>query len=239
VRLLVVEDDLDTREMIEELAAMEGARVTSAADGRSGYEVFVRERPELVVSDLWMPAGDGFELIRRIRALAPEAGKLTPAVGLSACENARSAILAGYHAFLPKPFDLDRLVELIRDFVRIDSEGPQGDAPWTLSAAEPDVIQLTIVGHVRVGDVRRMMGALHVHLEAGAIDLVVDARRLTGFSPAGASVAERAVWDRRDRIRSVRYLGGTLLARVVVSGACALLGVPVTFAEAADGAGDA
>lgn len=233
-RLLVVEDDPDTREMIAELAAMEGARVTTAADGRAGFDAFTRERPDLVVSDLWMPTGDGFELISRIRALSPEAGKLTPAVGLSACENADSAILAGYHAFLPKPFDIDRLLELITDFFRNDPEGAQGAAPWTLSAAQAGRVVVTLDGHVGVADVRRLLDAFRVHLEAGPVDLVIDARRLGGFSPAVVSVAERSVWDRRDRIRSVRCVGGSLLYRAVVAGACALLGVPVTFADDAE-----
>jgi CheY-like chemotaxis protein len=118
VHVLVVEDDADTRDLVDVVLGSEGAVTTLSAGGHEAFAAFGRRRPDLLLSDLRMPDGDGYELARRIRELSVEDGKLTPAVAVSASENARPAILAGYHAFVAKPFDVDRLVDVVEDFTR-------------------------------------------------------------------------------------------------------------------------
>ncbi|HZU84338.1 MAG TPA: response regulator [Polyangiaceae bacterium] len=225
-RVLVVEDDGDTLEMLSEVLSLWGATVFEAASAADGMARFERERPDLVVSDLWMAGGDGYELIRGIRALPPERGGLTPAVAMSASENQRRALAAGFHAFLAKPFDVDRLVEVVADFLRPD-EGAQAVAPWTIAVTRPGVLALTFAGRVGGADMRAMLDALLPHLERDVSELVVDLRKLAGFSPSVASIGQRAVWERRRRIRRLRIIGGSPLARLVVTSACQVLGIPV------------
>jgi CheY-like chemotaxis protein len=122
VRVLVVEDDQDTREIVAEFLALSGAVVFQAPTGVEGFDAFERERPDVVVSDLWMPGGDGYEMIRRIRALPPDRGGLTPAIAISAAEAVRPALTAGFHAFAAKPFDIEMLVGIIADFASPDDQ---------------------------------------------------------------------------------------------------------------------
>jgi CheY-like chemotaxis protein len=120
VRVLVVEDDTDLRESTVACLDMEGADVFCAATGNSGFERFVEVRPQVIVSDLWMPNGTGYDLIGRVRALPSEAGGLTPAVAVSAAGKMHEAIAAGFQMFLAKPFDLFRLVEIIAQLASAD-----------------------------------------------------------------------------------------------------------------------
>jgi CheY-like chemotaxis protein len=229
VRALVVEDDQDTREMLVEFLALDGAIVLSAVSGVEGFDVFERERPDVVVSDLWMPGGDGFEMIRRIRAQPLERGKLTPAVAVSAAEAVRPALSAGFHAFAAKPFDIETLVDIIADFTAPD-EDVQNPAAWTVATPQPGKMVVAFVGHVRAADMRAMVTALVAHLQGGRCDVVLDLRCLTGCSPSVASVGERGAWAARRQIRGVRIVGGSVLARLVAVSACAVLGVPISIA---------
>lgn len=120
LRILLVDDDPDVRECVAELLRFHGVEVTTARSGSEGFATFLRERPDLVLSDLSMPDGDGFELIARIRARDPDDGGRTPAIALSAEEHETTAITAGYHAFIAKPFESATLLSFIDELSRID-----------------------------------------------------------------------------------------------------------------------
>jgi len=119
------------RENTVDCLEIEGAEVFGAAGGNSGFERFVEVRPHVIVCDLWMPDGTGYDLIARVRAF----GGLTLAIAVSAAENMPDALLAGFHAFLQKPFDLFQLVDVIAEFAK--TEGGQAVAPWTISIPVP------------------------------------------------------------------------------------------------------
>jgi len=234
VRILVAEDEDDIREALADWLQLEGAGVTTAESGDAAFAAFLRERPDIIVSDLWMPNGSGYDFIKRVRQLRPEEGGLVPAIALSAAENMPAALMAGFHVFVAKPFDVGKLMDILADFAR--KNGGQAASPWTLTAVEPGHLLVTLAGRVEGGDMRAMTRALLVHLEQGPIELVSDLRRLTSFAPSVGSIAERALWARRDRIRAVRVIGGSFLARVVSAAACKVLGVPCTFCETLEGA---
>jgi hypothetical protein len=84
-------------------------------------------------------------------------------------------------------------------------------APWTITR-DGERLTVTFAGRMNAGDMRAMTSALVVHLDEGPVDLVSDLRAGTGFAPSVASVGERAVWSRRQRIRSLRVVGGSLAA---------------------------
>jgi CheY-like chemotaxis protein len=117
VRILLAEDDGDMRAAIAESLEAAGATVQTATTGHQAFDRFARERPQIVVSDLWMPSGDGFELMRRIRALPPEQGGRTPGIALSAAADAEHALAAKYDKFLRKPFALAKLITAIAELV--------------------------------------------------------------------------------------------------------------------------
>ena len=118
VRILLVEDNEDLRNILVEELRSSGAKVTSAASGRSGFTAYLLERPDLVVSDLCMQDGSGYDLIEQVRQLAAGSdGGLVPAIAMSSAAEGCGAIAAGFRAFLQKPFDCAELIDVIEGFL--------------------------------------------------------------------------------------------------------------------------
>src|SRR5438094_3003259 len=116
VRVLLVEDDVNTRESLGPLLRHRGARVTATESAAEGLRALERERPDVLVSDLGMPGEDGHALIRKVKALGQERGGRVPAVALTgyAGTDARARALSeGYDVHLPKPADPEELTALI------------------------------------------------------------------------------------------------------------------------------
>ncbi len=116
LRVLFVDDDANTREMLEEALRSAGSDVQTAVSVDDALAHLQRWRPHVLLSDIGMPDQDGYALIRQVRALADEAGGHTPAVALTgyARDRDREAILtAGYQAYCAKPVDLDTLFRVL------------------------------------------------------------------------------------------------------------------------------
>ncbi|WP_437738597.1 hybrid sensor histidine kinase/response regulator [Sorangium sp. So ce1335] len=121
VRVLVVDDQPDAREVAQRVLEECGASVTTAGSAAEAMAALGRERPDVLVSDLGMPGEDGFQLMRRVRALGAERGGSTLAVALSALartEDRARALGAGYQAHVAKPLDPAELVGVIAALVR-------------------------------------------------------------------------------------------------------------------------
>jgi CheY-like chemotaxis protein len=114
--IIVVEDHDEARMAMGIFLNRLGATVITAKDGLEGLETVKNHRPDLVVTDLLMPGMDGFELLREIRTLPPEAGGNTPVIAMTALDTRleRERILnLGFRACLQKPFTVETLVETI------------------------------------------------------------------------------------------------------------------------------
>ena len=114
--ILVVEDHDDARRYLGVFLDRLGANVVVARNGFEGFEAIKNNRPNLVVSDIQMPGMDGFELLREIRALGPDAGGSVPVIAMTAfgTHADRERLLhAGFKACLLKPFTPDKLVDTI------------------------------------------------------------------------------------------------------------------------------
>jgi CheY-like chemotaxis protein len=113
--VLIVEDDADLREMMAQLLSLEGFRSATVANGREALEYLHdgTERPEVILLDLMMPVMDGWEFRRHQQA--DPILKLVPVIVLSALDASRAADLSA-EAFLKKPLDFDRLIELVRGY---------------------------------------------------------------------------------------------------------------------------
>jgi CheY-like chemotaxis protein len=115
VRVLLVEDTDDTRELLAFALEHCAAVVTTAASATEALESFQRDRPQILVTDLAMPYHDGYWLLRQVRALAP--GTAVPAVALTAFTERYSkdqVLAAGFDAFIPKPIDPTDLCRALR-----------------------------------------------------------------------------------------------------------------------------
>jgi CheY-like chemotaxis protein len=114
--VLIVEDDADLREMMAQLLSLEGYRAETVPNGRAALEYLRKgDFPELILLDLMMPVMDGWEFRRRQQE--DPALSNVPVVVLSALDQSRAADIGGA-AFLKKPLDFDRLLELVRQYCR-------------------------------------------------------------------------------------------------------------------------
>jgi signal transduction histidine kinase/CheY-like chemotaxis protein len=116
LRVLLVEDEGDTRELISYMLGRFQATVRAVSSGTEALADIREFRPDVLVSDLHMPAGDGYELIRAVRSLPPEEGGRIPAIaltGLARAEDRRSALDAGYQVHVPKPVTPAKLTAVL------------------------------------------------------------------------------------------------------------------------------
>jgi two-component system, chemotaxis family, CheB/CheR fusion protein len=106
LRILLVEDDADSRDALRTLLEQFGGRVTAAASAAEALASLAAVRPHLLVSDIGMPVQDGYDLIRRVRELPPDRGGDVPALALSAYASKQDrarALAAGFQQHLTKP----------------------------------------------------------------------------------------------------------------------------------------
>jgi PAS domain S-box-containing protein len=116
VRVLVVDDEADARELITLVLKQHGAEVREAATAREALMTFAEWRPNILVSDIGLPGENGYELIRRVRELGEEGGGAIPAVALTAYagdEDSQRALLAGYQMHIAKPVEPDTFVSVV------------------------------------------------------------------------------------------------------------------------------
>ncbi|HYJ90515.1 MAG TPA: ATP-binding protein, partial [Pyrinomonadaceae bacterium] len=122
LRILVVEDDNDSREVLQLFLEQVGAIVESMPSAKDAMNVFKRppaSLPDLIISDLAMPEEDGYSLITRIRELPEDRGGQIPALALSAFatnESKQRALDVGFDHYCTKPFEPDQLT---RDILNI------------------------------------------------------------------------------------------------------------------------
>ncbi len=116
LRVLVVEDEADTRDLLVMALEQCGAAVAAFGSVPEALESFDRELPHVVVSDIGVPLEDGYSLIRKIRSREPGRGGEVPAAALTAyarSEDRQRALESGFQAHLPKPVDPSELIATV------------------------------------------------------------------------------------------------------------------------------
>lgn len=132
INVLLVEDEPDTRELLTTILQECGAHVAAVSSARDALKLIERELPNVLLSDIAMSGENGYDLIRKVRALPPEKGGNIPAVALTAFAGAidrRRALLAGFHVHLAKPVEPDELLAVIGSLGRTTSAGNHGAHP--------------------------------------------------------------------------------------------------------------
>jgi signal transduction histidine kinase len=127
IRILVVDDDPDSRGFLSALLQRQGATVSVAGSTGEAIDAFTAARPDVLVSDIAMPGQDGFDLIRRVRDLAPHDGGRTPAVALTAyvrAEDADAALSAGYQRHIRKPVVVSELLDAVAALAAAGAAAP-------------------------------------------------------------------------------------------------------------------
>lgn len=121
LKVLVVDDELDTRELLKEVLSQCGAEVLVAESVVEALKIVSASPPDLLISDIGMPDEDGYELIRRVRELPVARGGKVPAIALTAyarLEDRMEALRAGYQMHVPKPVELAELAAVASSLTR-------------------------------------------------------------------------------------------------------------------------
>ncbi|HEY9837104.1 MAG TPA: ATP-binding protein, partial [Vampirovibrionales bacterium] len=116
LKILVVDDEFDTREFLITALEQYGAEVFAAASTAEAIALIQKMQPQILLSDIGMPGEDGYSLIRQIRTLPPEQGGKIPAAALTAYTRTEDRILAlaaGFQMHIPKPIDPRHLIEVV------------------------------------------------------------------------------------------------------------------------------
>jgi len=122
VRVLIVDDDVDTLDMLKFILQDRGAEVITAFSAAEALDALDHSVPDALISDLAMPDQDGYELIEQIRRRVPERGGNIPAVALTAyarVEDRVRALTAGFQIYVPKPIDPDELVAVVANLTQL------------------------------------------------------------------------------------------------------------------------
>jgi PAS domain S-box-containing protein len=116
LKVLVVDDHADARELICRVLEDSAATVTAAASAVEAVALVESARPDVLVSDIGMPDIDGYELLRRVRALGPQRGGHVAAIALTAfarSEDRTRALRAGFQVHVSKPVDAAELIATV------------------------------------------------------------------------------------------------------------------------------
>jgi len=120
IRVLVVEDDPDTRDVVAVMLERAGAEVLHAASSAAGILVVEQARPDAIVADIEMPGEDGYAFVSKLRALPAARGGATPAVALTAYASLTDRLVAlrsGFQVYVPKPVAPADLVTIVARLV--------------------------------------------------------------------------------------------------------------------------
>lgn len=116
-KILVIEDNHDSRDILSKLLRLSGYEVVSAADGEAGLSAAFDHRPDLIITDIHLPKVNGIEFIKQIRlnkTLAHTAILVVTAFGSNVV---REAIDAGADASAEKPFDFDKFLNTVQELI--------------------------------------------------------------------------------------------------------------------------
>ncbi|YAF98197.1 MAG: response regulator [Nodularia sp. CChRGM 3473] len=121
IQVLVVDDEVDSRELVTFLLENHGARVVAVGSAFAAMKALVHSKPDVLVLDIGMPEIDGYMLLRQIRSLPPEQGGQIPAIALTAYAgelNQQQALKVGFQRHMAKPITPEKLLTIISQLVK-------------------------------------------------------------------------------------------------------------------------
>lgn len=116
LKVLVLDDEQDARDLVQAVLTTAGAKVTLASNVRDALAAVREHKPDVIVSDIGMPGEDGYAFMRTLRSMSREEGSRTPALALTAfarAEDRRKALAAGYQNHAAKPIEPQELLLVV------------------------------------------------------------------------------------------------------------------------------
>ncbi|KHK54418.1 LuxR family transcriptional regulator [Ralstonia sp. A12] len=173
-KILCIEDDVETAELISEELIEHGYAVIVAHDGESGLAALLREQPDLVLCDVGMPGMTGFELLEQVGALAPRYAEI-PFVFLTAMAQRESELRGrrlGADDYVTKPVDFEILISIVQTRLakRAHTRAPRPQVQ--LSEREVEVLAWSARGKTS-GEIATILG-----LSKRTVDFHIDNARL-------------------------------------------------------------
>ena len=117
ISIVIVEDHAEFRSMLGRFLVLEGACVVATSDAFDGIRAVKERHPDLILVEISLPNGGGFQLLRDMRALGPENGGSVPVIAMTAfaqISDLQNTNASGFQEYLRKPFAPDQLLEAIR-----------------------------------------------------------------------------------------------------------------------------
>jgi signal transduction histidine kinase/CheY-like chemotaxis protein len=150
LRVLIVDDDKDTREMLRFILQRAGSHVIVTGSVAEAFENYKSSPPDVVVADIGMPEYDGYALMSLIRAHDKEVERNTPVIALTAytsSADAKTALAAGFQKYISKPFDPAEIIEEIRRSSSIQTGSQSGgtspaNVATIIRARHDDIVKL-------------------------------------------------------------------------------------------------
>lgn len=230
--VLVVDDEERIRSSLKGILSDEGFRVLDTGRAPAVMDIVARERPRLVLLDVWMPDIDGIELLRRIKETAPQ----TEVIMISGHGNINSAVAAtklGAADFIEKPFSVDGLLGSIERALVPDTGAPPaengtakagGETQIDAAAARKTVAQRTIKKSIVIGG-----QGLHTGLKTGVILYPAQPGSGITFTPlSGDVMAPARVESVTDTGYNTTLANGAYVVRTVEHLMSALHGFGIT-----------
>lgn len=118
LKIALIEDNVDCREMLQSLLQLEGYDVEVAADGREGLDLILKTAPRVAFVDIGLPELDGYEVARKIRqSLTSDQVYLVALTGYGRERDRKAILEAGFDKHLVKPFAFEDLIRFLKEFV--------------------------------------------------------------------------------------------------------------------------
>ncbi len=127
LKILVVDDEQDARDLIKRMLEGCNASVITAGSAAEAMPILQSQKPDVLVSDIGMPEIDGYEFLKQVRSMPPEEGGKTPAIALTAfarSEDRTRALMAGYQVHVSKPVEASELLATVASVAGRTAETP-------------------------------------------------------------------------------------------------------------------
>lgn len=122
IKVIVVDDEADARELVSLILEQRGAQVESAGSVAAAYPLLMQFRPDIIISDIGMPDENGYSLLHKIRTLSDQELAQIPAIALTAYaqeEDRQTALEAGFESHISKPFDPMAVVDAVKALTQL------------------------------------------------------------------------------------------------------------------------